>query len=89
MPKVSEQFDYEGELVAVIGRTAKAVRREQALDHVAGYTIFNEGLIRDYQLRTSQWTIGKNFDRTGSFGPVWSRPTSSRRAARGSASRRA
>lgn len=70
-PAVSEQFDYEGELVAVIGTTGRAIAVEDALDHVAGYTVFNDGSIRDYQLRTNQWTIGKNFDRTGSMGPVF------------------
>ncbi|MGK6315751.1 fumarylacetoacetate hydrolase family protein [Neorhizobium sp. DT-125] len=68
-PKVSEMFDYEGELVAVIGKAGRAIPIERALDHVAGYTIFNDGSIRDYQLRTNQWTIGKNFDNTGAMGP--------------------
>lgn len=68
-PTVSEMFDYEGELVAVIGKPGRAISKEQALEHVAGYTIFNDGSIRDFQLRTNQWTIGKNFDNTGSMGP--------------------
>lgn len=68
-PKASAMFDYEGELVAVIGKAGRAIPIESALDHVAGYTIFNDGSIRDYQLRTNQWTIGKNFDNTGSMGP--------------------
>lgn len=68
-PKLSDKFDYESELAVVIGRTARHVSMAQALDHVAGYTIFNDGSIRDYQLRTPQWTIGKNFDGTGGFGP--------------------
>lgn len=68
-PKVSDQFDYESELAVIIGRTARHVGVGQALDHVAGYSIFNDGSIRDYQMRTPQWTIGKNFDRTGGFGP--------------------
>ncbi len=68
-PKVSTQFDYEAELVAVIGKAGRYIPREQALDHVAGYSIFNDGSIRDYQLRTNQWTLGKNFDASGSFGP--------------------
>ncbi|RUZ70601.1 FAA hydrolase family protein [Mesorhizobium sp. M7A.F.Ca.US.006.01.1.1] len=68
-PKVSAMFDYEGELVAVIGKAGRAIPIDSALDHVAGYTIFNDGSIRDYQLRTTQWTIGKNFDNTGSMGP--------------------
>ena len=68
-PAVSEQLDYEGELVAVIGKKAKDVAIEDALDYVVGYSIFNDGSIRDFQRRTPQWTAGKNFDGTGGFGP--------------------
>jgi 2-keto-4-pentenoate hydratase/2-oxohepta-3-ene-1,7-dioic acid hydratase in catechol pathway len=68
-PRVSTQFDYEAELVAVIGRGGRYIPKERALDHVAGYSIFNDGSIRDYQLRTNQWMLGKNFDASGSFGP--------------------
>ncbi len=68
-PKVSEQLDYEGELVAVIGRRGRNIPRDAALDHVVGYSVFNDGSIRDYQMRTPQWTAGKNFDDTGAFGP--------------------
>ena len=68
-PKVSTQFDYEAELVAVIGKAGRYIAKENALEHVAGYSLFNDGSIRDYQLRTNQWTLGKNFDATGSFGP--------------------
>lgn len=68
-PNVSEMFDYEGELVAVIGKAGRAIPEEDALDHVAGYTVFNDGSIRDFQLRTNQWTVGKNFDDTGAMGP--------------------
>lgn len=68
-PHVSTQFDYEAELVAVIGKPGRYIAKDQALDHVAGYSIFNDGSIRDYQLRTNQWTLGKNFDDSGSFGP--------------------
>jgi acylpyruvate hydrolase len=69
-PSESERLDYEGELVAVIGRTGRRIAKADALDHIAGYSIFNDGSIRDFQLRTPQWTMGKNFDRTGAFGPV-------------------
>jgi len=65
----SSQFDYEGELVAVIGKTARNVSKADALDYVAGYSIFNDGSYRDYQFKTHQWTVGKNFDASGSFGP--------------------
>lgn len=68
-PLQSTSLDFEGELVAVIGRTARRVTRDKALDHVAGYSIFNDASVRDYQLRTSQWTVGKNFDGSGPFGP--------------------
>jgi acylpyruvate hydrolase len=70
-PPESEKLDYEGEVVAVIGRGGRRIPRERALDHVAGYAIFNDGSIRDFQLRTPQWTLGKNFDGTGAFGPVF------------------
>jgi acylpyruvate hydrolase len=68
-PRASEHFDFEGELVFVVGRRARHVRREDALGIVAGYAIFNEGSIRDYQRKATQWTMGKNFDGTGGFGP--------------------
>ncbi|OGA28190.1 MAG: 5-oxopent-3-ene-1,2,5-tricarboxylate decarboxylase [Betaproteobacteria bacterium RIFCSPLOWO2_02_FULL_65_24] len=68
-PRVSTQLDYEAELVAVIGKTARNVKKERALDYVVGYSCFNEASIRDYQRKTAQWTIGKNFDGTGAFGP--------------------
>lgn len=70
LPRVSSALDYEGELAVVIGKGGRYVEKETALDHVAGYSAFNDASIRDYQLRTPQWTIGKNFDGTGPFGPV-------------------
>jgi 2-keto-4-pentenoate hydratase/2-oxohepta-3-ene-1,7-dioic acid hydratase in catechol pathway len=68
-PHVSRDFDYEGELVIVIGKAGRYIDRSTALDHVAGYSVFNDGSIRDFQFRTSHWTMGKNFDRSGAFGP--------------------
>jgi 2-keto-4-pentenoate hydratase/2-oxohepta-3-ene-1,7-dioic acid hydratase in catechol pathway len=68
-PKKSIQFDYEGELVVIIGRRAKHLTPENATDCVAGYTCGNEGSIREYQRHTTQWGMGKNFDQTGSIGP--------------------
>jgi 2-keto-4-pentenoate hydratase/2-oxohepta-3-ene-1,7-dioic acid hydratase in catechol pathway len=68
-PRVSDRFDFEGELAVVIGRPGRHIPAEQALDHVAGYGCFNDGSIRDYQRHTSQFLPGKNFDRSGSFGP--------------------
>ena len=68
-PRVSEQLDYEGEFVAVIGRGGRDIPKASALDHVIAYSLFNDASIRDYQFRTPQWTVGKNFDDTGAFGP--------------------
>ncbi|MBU0927398.1 MAG: fumarylacetoacetate hydrolase family protein [Spirochaetes bacterium] len=68
-PAVSQELDYEAELAVVIGRRCKGAPAERALEYVAGYSAFNEASIRDYQMRTSQWTVGKNFDGTGAFGP--------------------
>ena len=68
-PRVSETFDYEAELVAVIGRPARHMTLENALTCVAGWTCANEGSIREFQRHTTQWHIGKNFDRSGSVGP--------------------
>jgi len=68
-PRCSETLDYEAELVAIVGKTGKHVAEKDALDYIAGYSIFNEGSIREYQRKTSQWTAGKNFDKTGGFGP--------------------
>lgn len=68
-PSVSKELDFEGELVAIIGTTARHVIKEDALKHVAAYSIFNDGSLRDYQFKSPQWTVGKNFDGTGAFGP--------------------
>jgi 2-keto-4-pentenoate hydratase/2-oxohepta-3-ene-1,7-dioic acid hydratase in catechol pathway len=71
LPKVSSKFDYEAELAVVIGRTVpRHVAKADALHYVFGYTCFNDMSVRDFQKRTPQWTIGKNFDATGGFGPV-------------------
>ena len=68
-PRVSAQLDYEGEFVAVIGRDGRDIPKARALDHVAAYSLFNDASIRDYQFKAPQWTVGKNFDATGAFGP--------------------
>jgi acylpyruvate hydrolase len=70
-PRVSTQFDYEGELVAVVGRGGRHISRGAALDHICGYSIFNDASVRDFQMKTPQWTVGKNFDGTGAFGPAF------------------
>jgi acylpyruvate hydrolase len=68
-PPESLTLDYEAELAVVIGRGGRRIERDKALDHVAGYSLFNDATIREFQLRTPQWTMGKNFDGTGAFGP--------------------
>jgi len=68
-PRASMQLDYEGELAAIIGTRGRHIRKENALDHVIGYALFNDASIRDYQFKSPQWTMGKNFDATGAFGP--------------------
>ena len=69
-PVLSDQLDYEGEFVAVIGRGGRHIPRDTALDHVIGYSLFNDASVRDFQLKAPQWTVGKNFDDTGAFGPT-------------------
>lgn len=68
-PTASDRFDYEAELAVVIGRPLRAATPEQALEAIAGYTCFNDGSVRNYQHNSVQWTMGKNFDRSGSVGP--------------------
>ena len=68
-PKCSDKLDFEAELVVVIGKLAKHVAEADAGAYIAGYSLFNEGTLRDYQRKSSQWTVGKNFDNTGPFGP--------------------
>jgi acylpyruvate hydrolase len=68
-PSVSHAMDYEVELAVVIGRRAKRVSRDRALEHVAGYCVFNDVSFRDFQFHGSQWIPGKNFDATGPLGP--------------------
>jgi 2-keto-4-pentenoate hydratase/2-oxohepta-3-ene-1,7-dioic acid hydratase in catechol pathway len=68
-PAVSGQYDFEGELAVVIGKPARHVHRNHALDHVAGYSAFMDGSVRDWQRQTSQFTAGKNFEASGAFGP--------------------
>ena len=68
-PKASTQLDYEAELAVIIGKQARHLTAENALECISGYSCFNDGSIRNYQRKSSQWTIGKNFDGTGPFGP--------------------
>lgn len=69
LPLASTQFDFEAELAVIIGRGGRNIEVDAALDHVAGYSCYNDGSIRDWQTHTSQFLPGKNFPRTGSFGP--------------------
>jgi 2-keto-4-pentenoate hydratase/2-oxohepta-3-ene-1,7-dioic acid hydratase in catechol pathway len=68
-PKVSDQLDWEGELAVIIGRRCRHVAPERALEMVAGYSLFNDVSVRDYQYRGQQFTAGKNFEGSGPFGP--------------------
>lgn len=68
-PRVSQQFDFEAELAVVIGKGGAHIAPEDAMDHVAGYTCFNDASVRDWQFHTHQYGMGKNFRATGSLGP--------------------
>jgi len=68
-PACSEKLDYEAELMVIIGQGGRHIKEADALSHVFGYTVFNDGSVRDYQRKTHQWTPGKNFDDTGAIGP--------------------
>lgn len=68
-PSCSETLDYEAELMFIIGKGGRHIAEADALDHVFGYTVFNDGSVREYQRKTHQWTPGKNFDQTGAIGP--------------------
>ncbi|MFD4640829.1 fumarylacetoacetate hydrolase family protein [Lentzea sp. NPDC058436] len=68
-PDASDLLDYECELAVIIGKGGRHLREDEALGAVAGYSLFNDGSVRDFQIRSDQWTMGKTFDRTGAFGP--------------------
>jgi 2-keto-4-pentenoate hydratase/2-oxohepta-3-ene-1,7-dioic acid hydratase in catechol pathway len=68
-PKASVELDYEGELAVVIGRPGRHIPETEAMRHVAGYSCYNDGSVRDWQRHTTQFGPGKNFHRTGAFGP--------------------
>lgn len=68
-PRESTQLDYEGEIAVIIGRGGRRIAEADAAGHVAGYACYNDGSLRDWQRHTSQWLPGKNFWRTGGFGP--------------------
>jgi acylpyruvate hydrolase len=68
-PKASEQLDYEAEMMLIVGKRAKHLTTANATSCIAGYSCANEGSVREFQRKTTQWDMGKNFDRTGGFGP--------------------
>jgi 2-keto-4-pentenoate hydratase/2-oxohepta-3-ene-1,7-dioic acid hydratase in catechol pathway len=68
-PRTSIQLDYEAEMVAIVGKIAKHLTMDNAVGCIAGYSCSNEGSVREFQRHTTQWGMGKNFDRTGGFGP--------------------
>ncbi|HKD65894.1 MAG TPA: fumarylacetoacetate hydrolase family protein [Candidatus Binataceae bacterium] len=68
-PKVSEEFDYEGELAVIMGKPGSHIREENAMSYVAGYSCFNDASVRDWQFHTRQFGMGKNFRNSGPFGP--------------------
>lgn len=69
LPPESSQLDYEGEIAIIIGKPGRRISEASAWEHIAGYACYNDGTIRDWQFGTTQWTPGKNFWRTGAFGP--------------------
>ena len=69
LPAASSKLDYEGELALVIGKAGRAISEEDAFDHIAGFSCFNDASVRDWQRHASQYTPGKNFPATGGFGP--------------------
>jgi 2-keto-4-pentenoate hydratase/2-oxohepta-3-ene-1,7-dioic acid hydratase in catechol pathway len=69
MPAESTQLDFEGEIAVVIGRRGRRISEQNSWKHIAGYACYNDGSVRDWQRHTLQWTAGKNFARTGGFGP--------------------
>jgi 2-keto-4-pentenoate hydratase/2-oxohepta-3-ene-1,7-dioic acid hydratase in catechol pathway len=68
-PQASSQYDFEAELAVIIGKGGRHISKANALDHVAGYSCFNDGSLRDFQMASPQFTMGKNFDGSGGFGP--------------------
>ena len=68
-PKVSNHLDYEGEMAVIMGNAGKHIEPKNALKHIVGYSCYNESTVRDWQQHTKQFTMGKNFEKTGSFGP--------------------
>jgi len=70
LPRESSRLDYEGEIAVIIGKGGRRISEDRAFEHIAGFSCYNDGSIRDWQLHTSQWGPGKNFESTGAFGPT-------------------
>src|SRR5207245_2401007 len=68
-PRESKNLDYEAEIAVVIGRAGRRISQKDSWNHIAGYSCYNDGSVRDWQRHTIQWTAGKNFASTGGFGP--------------------
>ena len=68
-PRESKKLDYEAEIAIIIGKAGRRISQDKAWSHIAGYSCYNDGSVRDWQRHTIQWTAGKNFPRTGGFGP--------------------
>ena len=68
-PRESTHLDFEAEIALIIGKAGRRISQQRAWDHIAGYSCYNDGSVRDWQRHTVQWTAGKNFARTGAFGP--------------------
>jgi 2-keto-4-pentenoate hydratase/2-oxohepta-3-ene-1,7-dioic acid hydratase in catechol pathway len=68
-PRESKNLDFEAEIAVVIGKAGRRISQEEAWNHIFGYSCYNDGSVRDWQRHTVQWTAGKNFARTGGFGP--------------------
>ena len=73
-PRESDRLDFEGEIALVIGKRGRRIAKEKAIDHVAGFSCYNDGSVRDFQRHTTQFTPGKNFVGTGGFGPWMATP---------------
>ncbi len=68
-PTESDQFDWEGEMAVIVGKPGRHIPLDRALEHISAYSVFHDSSVRDFQMHSTQWTMGKNFDHTGAFGP--------------------
>jgi 2-keto-4-pentenoate hydratase/2-oxohepta-3-ene-1,7-dioic acid hydratase in catechol pathway len=68
-PEIARAFDYEGEMAIIIGKSGRHIPKDKAIDHIAGFSIYNEGSVREFQGHNRQFGLGKNFEKSASFGP--------------------